>query len=254
MAGKYALHVDSARLCITDEKTGQRLEYANRVVVNGRRGLILALGEEEEAVRGRLGNQLAGEPLDTLTLFGADAAHLAYEVRVIGHLTRLLNRQTGAPGGLVATKPGRGAAYTVQLPGYELFPPARRRSLEHALQVHFRVRRLTVNGEERAIPAHRRELEIRVRRMLVRVLPAAAAVAAYFLAPAGLRAERLAFAACILAVLLGAYYGGRVLWMLAARRIVPVEYCRFLLRDLRGRASAVDEWLARAIWGTDSAQ
>jgi hypothetical protein len=142
----------------------------------------------------------------------------------------------------------------MELPGYDLFPPERRRSLEHALQVHFRVRRLTINGEERAIPVQKRELEIMVRRLFVRALPAATALAAYFLAPAGLRAERLAFAACILAVLLGAYYGGRALWMLAARRIVPVEYCRTLLRDLGGRASAVDEWLARAIWGRESAR
>jgi hypothetical protein len=254
MAAEFVLKINQERLRIEDKKTGVHIEFPNRVVVNKRRGLILSLGEDEGVVRALFGNRFGSDAIETLTLFTADGTELAYEVRVIGHLTRLLNRQMGASGGLVPTKPGKGATYTVELLGYELFPRARRRSLEHAFQAYFRVRQLAVNGEELAIPVQKRELEVQVRRLLVRALPGAAAIAAFLAAPAGLRADRLVFALYILLALFLFYYGGRVLWMLAARRIVPVDYCFFMLRHLRGRASLIDEWLARTLWGKEPAR
>jgi len=251
MAVELVFRLDSGRLGIEDKKTGEKVEFPNRVVVNQARGLILSLGEDEEVARSRLAGRFGQDEMATLSLFGVEGTHLTYELRVLAHLRRLLARQSGnaGRGSLLPGKPGKGSDYILEIPGYELFPLARRREFEHAIQAYFRVRRLLINGEDRAIPAARRELEIQVRRLFVRAVPGAAAIVGYLAAPASLRADRLALLAYVLLILVLVYYGGRVGWMVLARRIVPVEYCLYMLQNARGRRSTVDRWLARTLWG-----
>jgi hypothetical protein len=252
MSQKFVLHLGAQELRIEDPMTGAHLEVANRVAVHLQRGMILSLGEDVEAVRTRLAGRFAASDIQPLSLFGPEETHLGYELRVIGHLRRMLAGQMGKPASirLFAPRPGKGADYVLEIPGYELFGASRRRMFEHALQAHLRLRHLVINGQNVAIPARQRELEIQARRLFVRWLPGAAAIAAFITAPARLRADRLVFLGFVLVVLVLVYYGGRVAWMLLARRIVPVDYCRYMLENVRGRFSPMDQWLARILWGT----
>ncbi len=256
MAAEFVVHIDPEHLRIEDRKAGTHLEFPNRVVVEKRRGLILSLGEDEDAVRARFGDRFPAGEIATLTVFGADDGLLAYELRVIGHLTRLLANQSGGTRSVSAlpSKPGKGGDYLLDVPGYETFPAARRHSLEYALQAQFRLRRLAINGRELQIPARNRELEVQLWRVSSVVLPAVAAIVGYIAAPVVLRADRFAFLLYILLILLLVYYGGRVAWMFLARRIVPVRYCLYMLMTVRHRHSPIDRWLAHAIWGATLAE
>ena len=253
VASEFVFQLDPARLRIEDRKSGAHLEFPNRIVVNKRRGLILAIGESEDVVRSRFGDRFPAEDVGTLTLFGPAGAFLSYELRVIGHLMRLLaDHAHGRSVTLVPSKPPKGSDYAFDIPGYETFSESRRRSFEHAVQAYFRVRRLTINEHDLAIPAQRREIEIQVRRLLVMGLPAAAAIAGFLAAPAALREDRFVFLIYVLAILLVSYYGGSVEWMLLARRILPVDYCFYMLQHGRGRFSPIDQWLAKTFWRNSS--
>ncbi len=250
MSREFAFHLGLDQLRIEDRKTGARLEMENRVVVHSRRGMILSLGQSLDDVRARFRGRFDPSEIQAVSLFGPEETNLVYELRVIGHLRRMLGDKVGkpVPVRLFAPRPGKGPDYSLSIPGYEGFPPARRASFEHALQAHLRVRRLVINGRNVEISARQRDLEIMVRRLFVQWLPAIAAIVAFLAAPPPLRTDRFLLLAYVLAVLGLLYYGGRVAWMLLAPRILPLDYCLYMLRNVRGRCSPLDQWLARILW------
>jgi len=95
----------------------------------------------------------------------------------------------------------------------------------------------------------RREAEFWLRRLLVWIVPVVATAIAYVAAPMSIRENRLVLFVYLLAIAFAIYYGGRVLWMLAARRLVPATYRLCMLQGVRYRVPAIDQWLARVLWG-----
>jgi hypothetical protein len=257
MAAEFVFRISSETILIDDKKTGYHLELRNSALINRKKGLILALGQPEDVVRKRLGHLYDRQAADVqiVTLFGPDGRDLVYEIRAFEHFTRLLHAQGQEASAMsyFAAKAIKGFDYFLEIPGYESFAEARRHALEQQMQAHLRLRRLVINGKELHIPTKKRELEIWLRRALVRLLPVVAVAAAFLSAPSAMAQNRLALLVYLLAVLFIFYYGGRVLWMLLARRIVPVGYCLAMLRGTRDRLSSLDAWLARAVWGASSA-
>ena len=258
MAAEFVFRISNETILIDDKKTGYHLELRNSALVNRKNGIILALGERESVVRERLGRlyeRQAGN-VEVIQLFGPDGRYLVYEIRALEHFTRLLHQQgqQASARNYFAAKAIKGFDYTFEIPGYESFPEVRRRALEQRMQAHLRLRRLVINGRELQISTKKRELEIWVRRALVRILPIVAVAAAFLTAPTAMAQNRLTLLVYLLAVLFFFYYGGRVLWMILACRIVPLDYCVAMLRGTRDRLSAADAWLARAVWGTSGSE
>ena len=94
-----------------------------------------------------------------------------------------------------------------------------------------------------AVNAH-----VPVNTMVMRSANAVAAVASAFLtAPGAVGQSRPA-------VLFLFYYGGKILWMLLARRLAPLDYRLAMLRGTRDQLSTADAWLARTLWGTSGSE
>ncbi|MDD4904341.1 MAG: hypothetical protein PHX77_07575 [Candidatus Bipolaricaulis sp.] len=253
MAIEFTFRITQDEIRVRDRETGFDRAFVNRVAVHEKPRIIVALGEDEEKVKARLGAwylEHASE-IRFATLFDAEGADRRYEIRVLEYLTRALHRQSQDSRRLkhIAAKLRNAFDYVLEIPGYEAFPEARRHALEEGIQAHMRVRRLVVNGTEVQIPVHRREAEHWLRRLLVWVAPVVATAIAYVAAPVSIMESRLTLFVYLLAIAFCVYYGGKVLWMLAARRLVPATYRLCMLQGLRHRLPAIDQWLARRIWG-----
>jgi hypothetical protein len=253
MAFEFDFQIDPDRICVQDTHTGYRLEVSNQVVYRRRDGLVLALGEAEEAARARLSGfyeREAGE-IRSVALFGADGAELPYEIRAMENFTRLLHRQSqhARPIAHFVTKLVDGFDYSLAIPGYEAFPEARRNALEQRLQAHLRLRRLVINGRAVQIPVWRRNLEFWLRCILTFFFPILAIAIGYLTMPAALKTSPLPFLAYLLFIMYFSYYAGKILWMLLARKLVPGDYRLCMLQGVRSRLSWVDRSLARRLWG-----
>jgi len=252
MAIEFLFRITKDEIHVCDKQTGFDRTFVNRVAVYDKGELIVAMGEPDEEVRSRLGVWYVERASDVrfLTLFGADGADLPYEIRMLEHLTRMLHGQSLESRQMkhLVVKVVNGFDYVLEIPGYEAFPEARRHALEESLQAHLRMRRLVINGRDVQIPVHRREAEFWLRRLLVWAFPVAATAVGYATASPAMLENRLAFFVYLLAIAFIAYYGGRVLWMLCARPLVPATYRLCMLQGPRRRLTRFDRVLAHVLW------
>ena len=253
MAIEFTFRITTDEIQVRDKETGFDRTFANRVAVDEKRGIIVALGESEEAAKARLGTWYLSHASEVrfCSLFGSGGADLRFEIRVLEYVTRMLHRQSQESRRFqhMAAKFRNAFDYIFEIPGYEGFPEDRRHALEESIQAHLRLRRLVINGTEVQIPVRRREVEHWLRRLFVWVLPVVATAIVYVAAPISIRENRLVLFVYLLAVAFAVYYGGRVLWMLAARRLVPATYRLCMLQGVRYRLPAIDQWLAKILWG-----
>lgn len=258
MAIEFRFQIDPARIVVQDAQTGYQLEVSNRVIYRRRDGQILLLGVSEQEAQSRLSNDYEREvgEICSALLFGAEGGELANELRAMENFTRLLHHQSqrARPTAHFLTKLVDGFDYIVSLPGYEAYPESRRQRLEQRLQGHLRLRRLVINGREVQTPLWRRNLEFWLRRMLLWVIPIAAMVVAYLTMPAIIASKALFFLLYLLAIIYLCHYAGKVLWMLLARRLVPLEYRLCMLQGVRSRLSPIDRYLAKVWWRADLAR
>ncbi len=253
MAIEFTFRITKDEIHVRDQGAGFDRTFPNRIGVHDKRGIIVSLGEPDEKAKARLGEWYVEHASEVrfATLFGSDGADLRYEIRLLEYLTRQLHRQSQESRRFahMAVKFVNAFDYAFEIPSYETFPEARRRALEESIQAHLRLRRLVINGHELQIPHGRRRLEHWVRRLLVWVAPVVATAIAYVAAPASIMESRLTLFVYLLAIAFCVYYGGRVLWMLAARRLVPATYRLCMLQGLRHRLPPIDQWLAKVLWG-----
>ncbi len=254
MAIEFTFRITKDEIHVRDKETGFDRTFVNRVAVDAKRGIILALGEPGDKVKARLGKWYLDHASEVrfCTLFDAKGTNLYYEIRVLEYVTRMLHRQSQDSRRFkhVAAKLANAFDYVLEIPGYETFPEARRHALEESMQAHLRLRRLVVNGNEVQIPKGRREAELWLRRFFVWVIPVVATAFGYVTAPPPMLENRLYLFLYLLAIALAFYYGGKVLWMLCARRLVPPTYRLRMLQGLRYRLPLIDQWLAKVLWGT----
>jgi hypothetical protein len=249
---EFVFHIDSERISIADPSTGYRLDVTNRAVVRDGDGLLLALGKGGDEMLAqaerRRGQKGAGSR--TCSLFGVDGSELIYEIKVLEHLTQRLHGQfqEAHPIRYFAAKLIDRFDYSMSILGYKMFPEGRRVALEQTIQAHLRLRRLTINGRAVQIPVWRRRIEFWSRRLLVRIVPLAAVVVGYLFGPRAITSRPAALFAYLVAILGFSYYGGRLLWSLFAREVVPVDYRLCMLKGRRRRLSRFDRWLAQAVW------
>lgn len=251
---EFGFRITRETISIHDAGTGFERSFANRIAAYDRHGVILLFGEPDEKARSKLGPWYVEHANEVLfcTLFGAAGAELGYEIQVLEDLTRMLHRQSQdhRGGRHLAAKLANAFDYVLDIPGYEAFSPDRRAALEQTIQAHLRLRRLTINGREVQIPACRRGSEFRLR-VLSGWLPVVATAAAYLTATEFIRQSQLLLFIYLATVLLFSYLGGRVLWMLAARRLVPPMYRLCMLQGRRRGLSCLDKTLARIFWATE---
>jgi hypothetical protein len=254
MAIEFAFRITKDEIHVRDMQTGFDRMFANRVAVDVKRGIIVSLGQPDEKVKERLGAWYLEHASEVrfLTLFGDDGKDLPYEIRVLEYLTRMLHGQSRESRQMkhLAEKVVNGFDYVLEIPGYEAFPEARRHTLEESLQAHLRLRRLVINGREVQIPVRRREAEFWLRRLFVWVIPVVAIAVGYVTVPIPILESRLYLFFYLLAIAMVFYYGGRVLWMLCARQLVPPSYRLRMLQGMRHRLPPIDKFLARILWGT----
>ena len=253
MAIEFTFRITQDEIQVRDRETGFDRTFANRVAVDEKRGIIVALGESEEAAKTRLGTWYLNHASEVrfCSLFSSSGADLRFEIRLLEYVTRMLHHQSQDTRRFrhLRAKLVNGFDYAFEIPGYEAFPEDRRHALEESIQAHMRLRRLVVNGTEVQIPVRRREAEFWLRRLLVWIVPVVATAIAYVAAPMSIRENRLVLFVYLLAIAFAIYYGGRVLWMIAARRLVPTTYRLCMLQGVRYRVPAIDQWLARVLWG-----
>jgi hypothetical protein len=258
MAFEFVFQIDPEQIRIQDPQTGYHLEMSNRAVIRQSDGELLALGEPEEKARAILDSRRRGPAggqdgeIRTIPLFAADGAWLACEIQAMKHFTWQLHKQSAQarPMAHFLTKLRDGFDYILTIPGYEDFPAARRQALEQSLQAHLRLRRLVINGREVQIPIWKRNLEFWLRRLLAQALPIAAILGGYLTMPSAAAGSPFSFLAYLMAIAYLSYYGGRLLWMLLARSIVPYHYRLYMLQGTHRRLSRIDQMLARAVWGS----
>jgi hypothetical protein len=252
MAIEFCFQINPDRICVQDLSTGYRLETNNRVVYRRRDEQILALGEDDKEARTQLGEfyEREADEICSATLFGADGAELPYEIRAMENFTRLLHRQSQSARPTIHffAKLVDGFNYSMTIPNYENFSKSRRSALEQNLQGHLRLRRLVVNEREVQIPLWRRNLEFYLRRMLILVIPLVAMVAVYLNLPTAFTSNPILFLACLLLPVYCFYYLGKIVWMLLARWLVPVDYRLCMLLGRRSTFSRVDHFLVRVLW------
>jgi hypothetical protein len=253
MAVEFIFRMSPEQIRVENPRTGYHLEIGNRAVVRQQDGLLLALGEHKTGGGDDPDERSAKHASDprVLTLFGAADAELEVEIKALEHLTYMLHRQSQGvqPIAHLAMKLVDGFDYILEIQGYEEFPEARRRALEESMQAHLRLRRLVINGREVEIPMWKRELEIWVRRLFIRGLPIGAVAAGYLALPQAIAVSRWSILGYLLAIAALSYYGGKALWMLAARGLVPRDYRLCMLQGTHHRLLPTDRWLARALWG-----
>jgi hypothetical protein len=257
MTIEYKIHIDPQQIRIQDPQTGYHEEMSNRAVVLPKDRLVLGLGESEEKVRARLiaRFQKSANDLRTLALFGPRGDDLDYEIQVLQFLARLLNTQSLSVRGWrhYGALLGSDFDYNLEIPGYESFSEARRHALEHNFQARQPLRRLAINGQEVQIPPSKRRLELWARRVFSQALPIIAIVLGYLLMPRSMAGSWFTFFIFLTVIGYLFYYGGRVAWMLLARRLVPHDYCMNKLQGNHRRISQIDLWLAQKVWGTPPA-
>ncbi|MDD5263976.1 MAG: hypothetical protein PHU43_03975 [Candidatus Bipolaricaulis sp.] len=254
MAIEFTFRITKDEIHVRDKGTGFDRTFANRVGVDAKRGIIVSLGEPEDAAKARLGTWYLEHANEVrfCTLFDAKGADLYFEIRVLEYLTRMLHGQSQASRRFkhMAAKLANAFDYVLEVPGYEAFPEARRHALEESIQAHMRLRKLAVNGNEVQIPRSRRQAEHWLRRLFVWVVPVAATMVGYVTVPPPILENRLYLFFYLMAIALVFYYSGRVLWMLCARQLVPPTYRLRMLQGLRHRLPPIDRFLARILWGT----
>ncbi len=250
MAVKFVFRIDSERIRAEDPQTGYHTEVPNRAVIRERDGLLVGLSERKapgspggQSPEERTGHRVA-------MLFGTGDAELEHEIKVLENITCVLHGQSRSARAAAhfAAKLADRFDYLFEIPGYEGFPEERRRALEESIQAHLRLRRLVMNGRDVQIPTWKRELEIWVRRLLVRGVPAGAVAAGYLTLPHAVAASRWSTAGYLAAIILLSYYGGKVLWMLGVRGLVPRTYRLCMLQGAHHRVLPIDRWLARTLW------
>ncbi len=255
MSIEFGFRITPEEVSVSDAGTGFAKVFPNRIAVLASRGTFLAFGETDTQVKARLGAwyEEHADRVEFLTLFGPDGTHLEYEIRVLEHLTRILHGQSQDARRMahLARKLAHDFDYVLEIPGYETFPAGRRAALEQTMQAHLRLRRLKINGREVQISVRRREAEFWLRVLFGWVTVAATAVA-YLTAPRAVEQSGLFLFAYLAGVAVASHLGGRVLWMLAARRLLPPTYRLCMLQGRRERISRIDRALVRAFWAPGS--
>ncbi|MEN6370052.1 MAG: hypothetical protein ABFD77_10225 [Thermotogota bacterium] len=253
MAIEFTFRITKDEIRVRDKETGFDRALVNRVGAHDKRGIIVSLGEPEDKAKARLGAWYLEHASEVrfATLFGAEGPDLRYEIRLLEYLTRQLHRQSQESRrfGHMTAKFASAFDYVLEIPGYEAFPEERRHALEESIQAHLRLRRLLINGREVQISKARRTTDHWLRRLFVWVVPVAATMAGYATVPTTVLENRLYLFLYLLAIALAFYYGGKVLWMLCARRLVPPTYRLRMLQGLRYRLPLIDKWLAKVLWG-----
>lgn len=254
MAIEFAFRITKDEIHVRDKETGFDRTFVNRVGVDAKRGIIVSLGEPEDKAKARLGTWYLEHASEVrfCTLFDAKGVDLYYEIRVLEYMTRMLHRESQDSRRFkhMTAKLVNAFDYMLEIPDYEAFPEARRHALEESIQAHLRMRRLVINGNEVQIPRSRRQIEHWLRRLFVWVVPVVATMVGYVSVPPSILENRLYLFIYLLAIAMVFYYGGRVLWMLCARRLVPQTYRLCMLQGMRQRLPAIDKFLARILWGT----
>ena len=254
---EYKFHIDPNKIRVQDPQTGFHDEMLNRAVVLPKDRLLVGLGDSEEKVRARLmaRYEKSARELRTRTLFGPNGEDLDFEVQAFQYLVRLLNQQSRPAQGwrYWGALLGNNIDFTLDIPGYETFPEARRQALEANLQAHHPIHHLTINGTEVQIAPWKRSLELWLRRLLCQVLPILVIVIGYLVVSRSMAGKWFTFFLVLTAIGYSFYYGGRVVWMLLARRLVPPDYRMCVLLGARRRIPLIDMWLARLVWGLPQA-
>jgi hypothetical protein len=253
MAFEFLFHIDPEQLRVQDPQSGYHLEMSNRAVVLPKDRLMVALGEPEEAVRARLSSRYgkSARDLRTRTLFGSSGDDLPYEIQAFQYFNRLLSGQLqqARPAALFGARLAGSFDYALEIPGYETFPEARRQALEQNLQARLPIRKLLINGRQVQIPLWKRNLELLLRRLLCQALPILAILAGYLFMPRTFVSSWISFFLFLMLTGYLFYYGGRLLWMLLVRRLVPRDYRMCMLQGAHKRFSQIDQWLAQVAWG-----
>lgn len=253
MAIEFTIHIDPQQIRIQDPQTGYKLEMLNLAWIQPREKLLLALGEPEDKARARLrGRRMRPDTeIYSSKLFGASGAELFYEIQAFQFFTRLLLEQLQRAGsaGHFVDRLTSSFDYALEISGYEAFPEARRSALEHSLQARLPIRRLAINGQPVQIARWRRILEAWLRRVLCQALPILAILAGYLFMPRAFAGSWLSFFLFLMVVGYLSYYGGRLLWMVAVRRLVPRDYCLSMLQGTHKQLAKIDQWLAQLAWG-----
>lgn len=137
-----------------------------------------------------------------------------------------------------------GFDYVLTIDGYEAFPDARRSALEQGPQATLRLRKLVINGRAVQIPLWKRNVDSWLRRLLTLFVPLVGVAAGYVTMPQAIAARLIPFLAYLLAIVYLLHHAGKILWMLAARRLVPAHYRLWMLQRRRARLSRVTAcWL-----------
>ncbi len=253
MAIEFTFHIDPEQIRIQDPQTGYKLEMLNLAWIQPREKLLLALGEPEDKVRARLrGRRLKPDSeIYSSKLFGSSGAELFYEIQAFQFFTRVLHEQSQRARSMAHFAAGLAGNfdYSLDIPTYENFPEARRQALEQSLQARLPIRRLAINGQEVQIAHWRRILVLTLRRVLCQALPILAILAGYLFMPRTFVHSWLSFFLFLTVIGYLFYYGGRLLWMLAVRWLVPRDYCLCMLQGAHKQLAQIDQWLAQVVWG-----
>jgi hypothetical protein len=170
--------------------------------------------------------------------------NISSEIEIMKRLTVVLHRETQRrmPYKYLALKLFDQFDYTIES-GSEILQE-RLEQLADALQVHLRIRRLSINGRDLTIPLWRRNLEYWLRMFLVKVIPLVMMIFSYYFMPAFFRSNPLFFLAVLFVVFYLFRFLGKGLWILSLQRLVTRGYLNNLLLARRTRIGWPDRfWL-----------